>query len=70
MAKPRAHNKDDGKKFMADLSVNALSADQKTRFKDSTFDRLEVYLSINGTVLHDKVTSARIVSVIEQPKRH
>ena len=69
-ARVNLHNKDDGKKFMADLSVNALSADQKTRFKDSTFDRLEVYLSINGTVLHDKVTSARIVSVTEQPKNY
>lgn len=56
--------------FAADLSVNALTQEQRARFKDSTFDRAEVHLSINGTILHDSVTTAKIVAVAEQPARN
>lgn len=66
-ARVRVRKKDDGTEFLANISVNALTVEQKRRFKDRTFDRSEVYLSINGTVLHDSVTTAKIVSVTDQP---
>ena len=66
-ARVRIKRRDDGEEFTADLSVNALTEEQKVKFKDSTFEHAEVYLSINGTILDDKVTTAKIVSVSLQP---
>lgn len=69
-ARLNLQRKDDGLTFAADLSVNALNEKQKARFKDGVIDRLEVYLSINGTMLHDKITTAKIVSITEQPTKN
>lgn len=69
-ARLNLRRKDDDLIFIADLAVSALNEKQKARFKDGVVDRLEVYLSINGTVLHDKITTAKIVSITEQPTKN
>lgn len=69
-ARVRVQREDDNVEFAADLSVQALTSEQKARFKDATFDHLRVYLKVNATVLSDQVTTARIVSVDEQPPKH
>lgn len=66
-ARVRVQREDDGVDFTADLPVSALTAPQKARFKDATFDHVRVYLVVNATVLNDAITSATIVSVDEQP---
>lgn len=68
-ARVRVQREDDKMEFTADLSVQALTVEQKSRFKDATFDHARVYLQVNATVLSDQVTTARIVSVDEQPPK-
>lgn len=68
-ARVRVQREDDKMEFTADLSVQALTAEQKSRFKDATFDHARVYLQVNATVLSDQVTTARIISVDEQPAK-
>lgn len=68
-ARVKVQREDDRMEFTADLSVQALTPEQKARFKDATFDNVRVYLSVNATVLSDQVTTARIVSVDEQPPK-
>ena len=66
-ARVRVRKEDNNMEFTADLSVQALTVDQKSRFKDATFDHARVYLQVNATVLSEQVTTARIISVDEQP---
>jgi hypothetical protein len=66
-ARVRVEREEDRRVFNADLSVLSLTADQKARFKDATFDNVRVHLGVNATVLDDQVTTAKIVSVDEQP---
>jgi hypothetical protein len=68
-ARVRVQREDDNMEFTADLSVLSLTEEQRTRFKDATFDHARVYLKVNATVLSEQVTTARIVSVDEQPPR-
>lgn len=68
-ARVRVQREEDQNEFTADISVSALTVDQKTRFKNATFDQLRVYLQINATLLNDQVTTATIVSVDEQPPK-
>lgn len=68
-ARVRVQREDDTMEFTADLSVQALTGEQKSRFKDATFDNARVYLQVNATVLSDQVTTARIISVDEQPPK-
>ena len=66
-ARVRVQREEDKMEFPAELSVSALTQDQKNKFKDATFDNARVYLKVNATVLNDQITTARIVSVDEQP---
>lgn len=68
-ARVRVQREGDNMEFTADLSVLALTAEQKSRFRDATFDHARVYLTVNATVLSDQVTTARIVFVGEQPPK-
>lgn len=68
-ARVRVQREDDNMEFTADLSVLSLTPDQKGRFKDATFDHGRVYLVVNATVLSDQITTARIISVGEQPTK-
>lgn len=68
-ARVKVQREDDQIEFFADLSVSALTSEQKARFKDATFDHARVYLQVNATVLNDQVTTATIVSVDEQPPK-
>ncbi len=67
-ARVKVQREDKNSEFIADLSVSALNTEQRSRFKDATFDQARVYLQINATVLNDQVTTATIISVDEQPQ--
>jgi hypothetical protein len=69
-ARVRVQREGDQMEFAADLSVLSLSAEQRTRFKDATFEHGRVYLQVNATVLSDQITTAKIISVDEQPPAH
>lgn len=66
-ARVRIQREEDQMEFTADLSVQALTAEQKAKFIDATFDHVRVYLQVNATVLNEQVTTAKIVSVDVQP---
>lgn len=68
-AKVRIVAEGSGQEYTAELSVNALTADQKLRFKDATFEQARVHLTVNATELDGEITTAKIVSVDEQPPK-
>lgn len=68
-ARVKVQREDNQLEFVAELSVSALTLEQRARFKDATFDQACVYLQVNATVLNDQVTTAAIISVDEQPPR-
>lgn len=68
-AKVSLQRRDATGEFNADISIDALTQEQQEHFKESTFNRAEVYLTIEGKMLHGKVSAARIMSVTEQPAR-
>jgi len=58
----------DGREFSATYQDDSLDKTQLQLLKDAAFGKTRVYLSINGTELRGEVTTARILSVTEQPQ--
>lgn len=63
LARLRLFRVNDGLEFNADINYLDFDAIEKNALKEATFSKTEIYLEVNATLLHEKVTTAIIVGI-------